>query len=119
MAAKNDKRFGADINASVEYKKYKVEGTSAVTVSTPFAGFEDNKFEASVSYSLRMLEFQATGYLGSAANTKKFELFAKNTSTATRTSATAYIKSDLMRYVIDLLRHKIDKQDSYSIQLVL
>lgn len=82
-----------DIGSSAEWKRYKSTFTGSMTVKTPFTDFEDNKLDASLEYSTRLVDLKMEGHKGSSANTKKFQLY----NMVTKTAVTAYMKTTLFR----------------------
>lgn len=82
-----------DLESSVEWKKYKAIFTGNVAVKTPFAGYEDNKLDATLEYSAKLFNLVMEGHKGFSANAKKLELYGKTT----RTGIDSYMKTDLYR----------------------
>jgi hypothetical protein len=93
--AYGEQKVELQLGGNVEWKKYRTNISGSATLKTPFAGYEDNMVKGSFSYSGRLIQLETEGFMGTSANTKKFEVYFKNTGTSTRDSASGYMKTTL------------------------
>lgn len=93
MAGKNAAKVELDLSGDVEWKKFKSVFSTVIKVKTPVAGFEENELSGTFEYSQRLLRLKGDGSIGSVANKKSVDLYAKSTASGLNT----YIKSDIYR----------------------